>query len=140
MLLIFLFSAQPAAQSDTLSVGLLAKIIHVFIPQFDLFSATDKLAYINQGNAIIRKSAHVFIYFVLALLFLITLKQYGLSPGKKHLSAILLCLLYASTDEIHQIFVSGRGPSILDVGIDLLGILAGLGVFAIVHNLIKKRA
>ena len=37
---------------------------------------------------------------------------------------LLLCILYALTDEIHQSFTPRRDPSLRDVGFDLLG--AGL--------------
>ena len=35
----------------------------------------------------------------------------------------IFCVLYAATDEFHQSFVGGRGPSVRDVGIDSLGVL-----------------
>ena len=38
----------------------------------------------------------------------------------------LLAILYAASDEFHQSFVPGRGPSVIDVGIDAIG--AGLGL------------
>jgi len=52
---------------------------------------------------------------------------YGFGPGKKApWLAWGLCIFYAITDEIHQSFVPGRGPRVLDVGIDALGTLLGL--------------
>jgi len=35
--------------------------------------------------------------------------------------ALLICVIYALTDEGHQIFVPGRGPSLFDVGLDASG-------------------
>ena len=37
---------------------------------------------------------------------------------------------YACSDEFHQVFVSGRTPSIVDVGIDSLGALTGIAILA----------
>ena len=34
--------------------------------------------------------------------------------------------LYAASDEFHQGFVAGRGPSIVDVTIDSAGVIAGV--------------
>lgn len=137
MVLIFLFSAQTAVQSDSLSSGLISKIIHLLIPRFDLLSDADKLVYIDHWNVIIRKSAHFFIYFVFSLLLISLLRQYGIK--KKYLLALLICLLYAVTDEWHQFFVAGRGPALSDVVIDLIGVLIGLILFYI-RDKIKRRA
>ena len=38
----------------------------------------------------------------------------------------LQAILYAASDEFHQSFVSGRGATVIDVGIDTIG--AGLGL------------
>lgn len=63
-----------------------------------------------------KKSGHVFVYFVLCLLWLFAL-------GSKEVEkAILYTLLYAFTDEIHQLFVPGRTGVLTDILIDSLGI------------------
>jgi VanZ family protein len=80
-------------------------------------------------NLVVRKIAHVSEYCLLAivvsnLLFLLGLK------GKNALAFIMvICLLYAMTDEFHQMFVSGRSPLITDVMIDFTGSLLGMGLF-----------
>ncbi len=43
---------------------------------------------------------------------------------------LLLCIAYGATDELHQSFVHGRGPSPVDVLIDGLGALFGLAVYS----------
>ena len=131
MALIFIFSAQTAVQSDAMSSGLVSKIAHVFIPQYDHLSESERLVILKNGDVIIRKLAHFFIYFVFSLMFLSVLDQYKFRSSRKYLLSLLICLLYALTDEWHQVFVAGRGPGLLDVGIDFLGILVGLGVFAL---------
>ena len=45
---------------------------------------------------------------------------------------------YASTDEIHQMFVAGRGPSVRDVLIDSIGAFFGVLVFFFISYLISK--
>lgn len=140
MVLIFLFSAQPAVQSDALSTGLISKIAHIFIPRYDLLPEADQLAQINYWNHIIRKLAHVFIYFVFSILLISMLRQYRFKKSKKYLLTLLICLLYAITDEWHQNFVVGRGPGLLDVAIDLVGILISLIIFSVHEKHIKRRA
>ena len=39
--------------------------------------------------------------------------------------AILLALLYATSDEIHQIFTPGRTPAVTDVLLDTVGASVG---------------
>lgn len=45
---------------------------------------------------------------------------------RKALACILLAGLYSLTDEYHQEFVPGRGPSILDCGFDTIGATLGM--------------
>jgi VanZ family protein len=42
--------------------------------------------------------------------------------------AALFSILYAVSDEVHQLYVPGRNGSALDVGIDACGVLAGAGL------------
>lgn len=52
---------------------------------------------------------------------------HGLGSGRKAAwLALGLCILYAASDEFHQSFVPGRGPRVMDIGIDTLGSLVGL--------------
>jgi VanZ family protein len=39
---------------------------------------------------------------------------------------VLLAGLYSLTDEFHQRFVPGRGPSIVDCGFDTIGAMLGM--------------
>ncbi len=75
-----------------------------------------------------RKGAHVFEYFVLVLL---ALNSFLLTYSKERFgfSVILsatLSLLYAFSDETHQLFVPGREGKLSDVGIDAIGIAIGV--------------
>lgn len=69
-----------------------------------------------------RKFAHVFVYFCLA-----GLTYRGWAMGRREwqwsaaVRSLIFCAVYAATDEYHQSFVYGRGPSVRDVGIDTLG-------------------
>lgn len=45
---------------------------------------------------------------------------------RKALACILIAGLYSLTDEFHQRFVPGRGPSIVDCGIDTIGATFGM--------------
>lgn len=74
----------------------------------------------------VRKSAHFFAYLVLGVLVVNSLKVFGVTGPRLYMSAILVCILYAVTDEVHQLFVPGRGCQLRDVLIDSVG--AGVGI------------
>lgn len=70
----------------------------------------------------VKKSAHMLGYALLALSYL-----YAFDGDISKWKLILLfVILYAASDEFHQSFVPGRGPSVIDVGIDTLGASLGL--------------
>ncbi|MEI6650007.1 MAG: VanZ family protein [Candidatus Moraniibacteriota bacterium] len=90
-----------------------------------------------------RKGAHVFEYFVLLLLIYNVLRAYSSYDhfGLKLALAGPLSLLYAFSDEVHQLVVPGREGKLADVGIDAIGIALGLIVIALMSEKkkIKKR-
>ena len=46
----------------------------------------------------------------------------------KHIYFIsfIICFLYASSDEFHQLFVPGRSGQVTDIFIDMIGVVLGL--------------
>ena len=73
----------------------------------------------------IRKLAHMMEYAILfLLLYGGILRNNENSPKAAALGAVL-SVLYACSDEAHQLFVPGRSGEIRDIMIDLLGVAAG---------------
>ena len=68
-------------------------------------------------HGLIRKAAHFINY---AILFWLMIR--GPMAGRPY-AALALCVIYALTDESHQIFATGRGPSLYDVALDSSGAL-----------------
>ena len=128
MALIFYLSAQVATQSDELSQGIAER----------LFSVIDKvfpgLDISLQANFLVRKSAHFLSYLVLSMLVMNALGRSGAQGSRKVLIAIGICVLYAISDEVHQLFVPGRSGQIKDVLLDSGGALTGI----ILYTLIEK--
>ena len=80
-----------------------------------------------------RKCAHVFEYFIFGLLLFRAIRapEQGWQWHWAFL-AILIAALYASSDEIHQIFVPSRGASFFDALLDSGGaILAQLAAWIV---------
>ena len=48
------------------------------------------------------------------------------SGGKKIAIALVVCILFAISDEFHQLFVPGRGAQVKDVLIDTAGAIVGM--------------
>ncbi|MGL5352195.1 MAG: VanZ family protein [Clostridium sp.] len=77
-------------------------------------------------NGFIRKSAHAFEYFVLAILVLVALSTFRTSTRENIILALFIVLLYAVGDEYHQLFVDGRAGRVVDIVIDFTGGIIGV--------------
>jgi VanZ family protein len=81
----------------------------------------------------IDKVEHATAYAVLAWLAARGLRSAAADPGW----AVALASLYGVSDEIHQAFVPGRSPDVLDWAADTAGALLALYLF---HRLRARRA
>lgn len=89
---------------------------------------------------LVRKAAHISAYFILGILIFNLLKEYDLAIKKMIFASIAMAMLYACTDEIHQIFVPGRSGEVRDVLIDTAGAAAGVVVYAALHSRFYKKS
>ena len=138
--IIFKFSSQIAEESDGISHGVLRKIIDVF-PYTKGLSEGIKIKMVEHGNPIIRKLAHFSIYALVGVWIMSFMSTFNIRLYKKWIISMLVGALYAASDEFHQSFVPGRGPSIIDVGIDSLGVFTGiLGVLIIISIYIALKS
>lgn len=118
---IFYLSHHPATASNNLSLGLtevLADVINTIIP-----NATFRL---DLFNFFVRKAAHFFAYFVLGVLAFHAFLKSGVRGWRTVSCALILSVLYAISDEVHQLFVAGRGGQVRDVLIDSAGVIVGI--------------
>ena len=65
------------------------------------------------------------------------LREYMVINTKLVLLSLLICFLYACSDEIHQLFVPGRSGEARDVLIDTLGACLGVSFYYLVFR--KKK-
>lgn len=125
--LIFYLSHQPAPESNKLS----KEITELIIETVEKI-APDRSFNFRNLNHIVRKNAHFFAYLVLGILVLNGLRNNGIKGYKGIALALFICVLYAISDEIHQIFVPGRGGQVKDVIIDSGGAFIGVIFYNIV--------
>lgn len=74
---------------------------------------------------VIRKAAHMTEYAILFLLSYLAMVKISMSQSRfyNRSIAVLISLLYACSDEMHQLLVPGRSGKMIDVGIDMAGVL-----------------
>lgn len=124
--IIFYLSAQVAAQSDELSQGIAERLLSAVAKAFPGLNVD----YI-QSNFIVRKSAHFLTYLVLSVLTMNALRRSGIKGVRQIAIAIGICVLYAISDEVHQLFVPGRSGQLKDVLLDSRGAIVGAALYRV---------
>ena len=121
--LIFFFSSQNAAGS-TVSTNIVIDWIYKL---YSSIVVNNKLT-VSEFSLIIfspiRDLAHFSEFLVLGILAYLFINEY--SNKNVVIISCVVCLLYAISDEIHQIFVPGRVCDFKDVLIDTLGAIIGI--------------
>ena len=127
MMMIYHFSAQPADVSSQLSYKVSYKIVetadYVFETNLDYWQMD---SWAQRIHGVTRKLAHMTEYFALAIAVSFPLYVYGVHGILLMLLAGMICVGFAAGDEYHQSFISGRSPSVRDVGIDSFGVFWGI--------------
>lgn len=73
---------------------------------------------------VFKKLSHIFVY---AMLYVLWYRALGLIKSRRQvLIPLLIGIVYAFTDEFHQMYVWGRTPRLRDVGYDTVGMLLAL--------------
>lgn len=110
------FSGQTAAVSGGMSKNI-ARYILEWLGMDTAQSAVSALDFY------LRKGAHFTLYLLMGVgLMGIFLQQKRVPPG---VAAVVVGVLFAASDEIHQLFVPGRGCQLRDVVLDGCGVLTG---------------
>ncbi len=144
MCIIFVFSSQAADEYSEVSIGFSYRMVSSAGTFFHL--PWDEEEFRRIANAIegyIRKAAHMTEYAILSVLLYLWLENWQLALVKRSVIAVFLAMLYAASDEFHQLFVQGRAGSVRDVMIDsagaVLGILVFVGVKECISFLLNRR-
>lgn len=136
---IYSFSAQDGATSSNLSYKVSYKLVTTADRLLDLDLSTKQInRSIQKIHYYVRKTAHVTEYFLLAVSIALPLYVYGIRGLWLVLIAGIICVGFASLDEFHQLFVSGRGASKKDVFIDSCGSLLGIFFVRVVGFIVRK--
>ena len=127
MCLIFSFSSQDASESGLLSYQVGVTVLSVANDTLDRgWSQSEIEELSSQSQHLIRKTAHVTEYFLLAVSVAFPLYVYGIRGIWLLFMAGSFCVAFAGLDEYHQSFSDGRSPQATDVLIDSCGVIVGL--------------
>ena len=149
--MVLIFSASGDKSSGQRSSRIIGPIVRWFVPNISEPN-------LNTIVHVVRKTAHVTEYAVLAMLLFRAFRNSRsrrcdeadtsqrthmaapcLFPWRTAALAFAITVLYAITDEFHQTFVPSRQGQIQDVLIDCCGAAAGLLFLWIVYRSFKRK-
>ena len=133
---IFSMSCENAEKSSNTS-GQTIRVVLSAVPEFEKQPEEVKINIIEKLQFIVRKSAHFIGYMILGILASGLILQYE-NINKKYPLAFLICVIYAISDEIHQLFVPGRAGQVRDVLIDSAGSFLGIILVMAFEKLLIK--
>lgn len=137
MIVIFSFSTKPGNESEEQSIKAGMIVCHMFVPGFGDLSEQQQIDMAQAIDHPVRKTAHAAEYAMLAGLVLGAVTV-SIIRWKNVLIAISVSVLYAATDEFHQLFVPARSGQVKDVLIDGCGAVIGTliiwGIYYLVHK------
>jgi VanZ family protein len=124
MILIFLLSNEVSGTSS----GRSEVIVDVLTNSLRVSLSEDILTFIT------RKAAHIIAYFILGVLIYSVVRTYKLVTRRAILICIAIALVYAISDEVHQLFVPGRSGEIRDVLIDTSASALGVYIYYFIYK------
>lgn len=139
-MLIFGFSSQNATESSGLSSKAAATIVQ-FAGETHIVKVNDtnKAKLIENLEYPIRKCAHMTEYLVFTLSVMNALYVWNVRKKLLYLASFAVTVLFAGTDEFHQLFVPGRSGRFSDVLVDATGAAIGFFFVWCISRLISKK-
>lgn len=134
MAVVFAFSNQPAEESSQTSGGITEKVVRIIVKEPEKVPQET----IDIIETVIRKLAHFTIYSIGGFLIVSFMNTTNMTNKQKIIYSIIVAIIYACTDEIHQFFVEGRSCELRDVIIDSMGASTGVGVFILGKKILRR--
>ena len=137
---IYYLSSMDSELSNTKSKDTINTVVESSVVVTNKDISKDNLNIIvNVLNKPLRKCMHSFVFFVLVILFINAFNNSNIRNYKCYLFSIVLSFIYACFDEFHQLYVIGRTGQLMDIGIDMIGVLIGVLVIYIYRLFVKVR-
>lgn len=136
---IFTFSNQTASKSTKMSDNATIKIVEISSKLTKKeYSDNEKKDIIKKNKYLVRKTAHFALYFILGILVYNVLCKFEIK--KKFLISLVICIFYAVSDEIHQMFIDERTAKLFDVFIDTCGSFISLFICIHINKIQNKKS
>lgn len=140
---IFGFSAADGTESSSFSDKITIRVIHLVESDYEDLSASAQQTLFNRVSFVVRKTGHFGEYGILAVLWILLLLSFDKVRKMKWkiiwMAPTMICFIYAVSDEMHQGFVDGRTPKIMDVIIDTVGGFTGAGIVMIIWLIFRRK-
>lgn len=136
--IIWSFSSHPADVSAKESKSITGIIYDKFAVHIEKFSDMGRELFVAKTDSFIRKCAHFTLFFFFSLIISLYVNCYKRDAAVFLITVFLTGVIFAVSDEIHQLFVPGRGCQLRDVLIDSNGVLAGGIIFDIMKRSVSK--
>ncbi|TQR16406.1 VanZ family protein [Psychrobacillus soli] len=144
LIIVFISSGQTAEQQSLVPVlekwlpnrPLESILSHFQIPYWGILVSVEERGYYPFLEFLIRKGTHFFYFGIIALAI------YAALPKFKYriLTAIILTMLFAVADELHQSFTSGRTASAQDVLLDTAGAMTALLLLTFLRRIKRRKS
>lgn len=137
-IVIFKFSNEDSIKSGNTS----KKITNQITKNIDSIQKLDKVEKtkeLDRIESIIRKIAHFSLYTLVGILLMAICSTYNLNEIIRIIISLLSGIVYAISDEIHQMFIAGRTAKPTDVFIDTLGVILGIVITMLILKIISNR-
>lgn len=131
---IFYMSSRDVEQSLDNSIPFDRILASIFVDGYDEMGPDEQYLAALQFDELSRHAAHITEFAVLGTL----LAAICLLLSVPVWAGILVGIGYGVFDEVHQIFVNGRGFQVSDIGFDILGVLIG-GVLVMVLRKLRQK-
>lgn len=132
--MIFGFSNQDAEESGGLSSG----IAEFVLKQIHYDEAENKEQVLERTEKVIRKIAHFSIYTLVGFLLMAFVSTYNIKENTRIIISLCIGVAYATSDEIHQLFIQGRSGQMTDVILDSMGVFLGIVLILTILEINKK--
>lgn len=136
--IIFHFSNQNGEKSGSLSRKVTENVTKN-VKSIQKMEKSEKEKILDKIEHFIRKLAHFSLYMLVGILTMSLMSTYDLKQKNRIGISLLIGVLYATTDEIHQAFIPERTAAIGDIGIDSCGVIVGIWLIAILLNLMQEK-
>ena len=141
MAIIYFFSEESMEDSGNRSTGIVEKIMYLLHPDYDSLKWSMRMEIMASTHRLVRKLAHFAEFGLLGflsawLVAYVNRRKKWIRAWLEWLIPVVFCLLYAISDEVHQIF-SNRGASAKDVVIDFAGAVTGILLLRAILGIVR---